>query len=571
MQKYTDVVTSARSGAAKPDARVTVKTYPAGVVATIYSDDGVTTQDNPITTDSNGEFSFYAADGLYTITVSGTGITERTIGPILFHDPADDDDYAQAADVSFTPSGSGLTTTVGAFLQNPTFYSSAKADGESFYAESGETVFVESADQTEASQTGTGTDFDPSTTYVCIKFTTSSTASFIQGISLRVKKTGSLTDSSSLSFALYTDSGGAPNTLLSSGGQIFGGQVTSSYAELYAMLQNVTTELSASTTYWVVITRSESGGDFVLDSTAGTGSTYTGAALGSLSDSNSIIYYKIYARSEYPIHTTGKHTHSVWGVSVTGVGVRGDSTSHYGVYGQSVSDPGVRGTSTYQEGVLGTSTHGSGVVGSSSSTTSTSYAVYGNQTGASGGAPGVYGSSTSGPGVLANTSMSGVGSRQYAVRSFQGMMFGASNIFLSSATAIPTSGTWTEGDILAFKGNSARGGLAFVKCTTTGTPGNWAPVNLDGVGADVGDADVTLTVNASATTQIYATELTANRTVTLSTTGAYNGARFRIVRSGLGAFTLDVGGLKTIASATAAWCDVEYSGSAWVLTAYGTL
>jgi parallel beta-helix repeat protein len=42
--------------------------------------------------------------------VSGTGITERTIGPILFHDPADDDDYAQASDVSFTPSGSGASS-----------------------------------------------------------------------------------------------------------------------------------------------------------------------------------------------------------------------------------------------------------------------------------------------------------------------------------------------------------------------------------------------------------------------------------------------------------------------------
>jgi hypothetical protein len=109
MQKYTDVVTSARSGAAKPDARVTVKTYPAGVVATIYSDDGVTTQDNPITTDSNGEFYFYAADGEYTLTVSGTGITERTIGPIILHDPTDADDYMLATDVSFTPSGTGAT------------------------------------------------------------------------------------------------------------------------------------------------------------------------------------------------------------------------------------------------------------------------------------------------------------------------------------------------------------------------------------------------------------------------------------------------------------------------------
>jgi hypothetical protein len=109
MQKYTDVVTSVRSGAAKPDARVTVKTYPAGVVATIYSDDGVTTQDNPITTDSNGEFYFYAADGEYTLTVSGTGITERTIGPIILHDPTDADDYMLATDVSFTPSGIATT------------------------------------------------------------------------------------------------------------------------------------------------------------------------------------------------------------------------------------------------------------------------------------------------------------------------------------------------------------------------------------------------------------------------------------------------------------------------------
>jgi hypothetical protein len=111
MQKYTDVVTSARSGAAKPDARVTVKTYPGAVIATIYSDDGVTTQDNPITTDSNGEFYFYAADGEYTLTVSGTGITERTIGPIILHDPTDADDYMLATDVSFTPSGSGAIST----------------------------------------------------------------------------------------------------------------------------------------------------------------------------------------------------------------------------------------------------------------------------------------------------------------------------------------------------------------------------------------------------------------------------------------------------------------------------
>jgi len=44
-----------------------------------------------------------------------------------------------------------------------------------------------------------------------------------------------------------------------------------------------------------------------------------------------------------------------------------------------------------------------------------------------------------------------------------------------------------------------------------------------------------------------------------------------VARTGLGSFTLDVGGLKTIASATAAFVDVSFDGSAWILTGYGAL
>ena len=91
------------------------------------------------------------------------------------------------------------------------------------------------------------------------------------------------------------------------------------------------------------------------------------------------------------------------------------------------------------------------------------------------------------------------------------------------------------------------------------------------VSADRGDTSQTLTAGTDAPTQRWATTLTADRAITLSTTGAVNGDRFRIVRTGLGAFALDVGGLKTIPSATAAWVDVEFTGSAWVLTGYGTL
>lgn len=86
-----------------------------------------------------------------------------------------------------------------------------------------------------------------------------------------------------------------------------------------------------------------------------------------------------------------------------------------------------------------------------------------------------------------------------------------------------------------------------------------------------GDVSPTLQHGVNGTVQRFATALTANRTITLSTTGAVLGARFRIVRTGLGAFTLDIGGLKTIPSATAAFVDVMYDGAAWRLVGYGTL
>ncbi len=96
---------------------------------------------------------------------------------------------------------------------------------------------------------------------------------------------------------------------------------------------------------------------------------------------------------------------------------------------------------------------------------------------------------------------------------------------------------------------------------------SYAPVS-----PDRGDASVTLVPRLDSEIQLFATTLTAHRVVTLSTSGAIAGSRFRVVRTGMGAFTLDVGpGIKTIPSGTAAWVDVVFSGTAWVLTGYGTL
>lgn len=51
-------------------------------VATLYSDEIGTVLANPTTTDSFGEFMFYADDGSYDITISKRGITTRTIEDI---------------------------------------------------------------------------------------------------------------------------------------------------------------------------------------------------------------------------------------------------------------------------------------------------------------------------------------------------------------------------------------------------------------------------------------------------------------------------------------------------------
>lgn len=93
--------------------------------------------------------------------------------------------------------------------------------------------------------------------------------------------------------------------------------------------------------------------------------------------------------------------------------------------------------------------------------------------------------------------------------------------------------------------------------------------NVSHISGDRGDTSMTLNAGTDVEIQRFATTLTANRTVTLGT--GFAGAKFRVVRTGLGAFTLDVGGLKTIPSATAAFVDVGHDGLAWVLTGYGTL
>ena len=96
------------------------------------------------------------------------------------------------------------------------------------------------------------------------------------------------------------------------------------------------------------------------------------------------------------------------------------------------------------------------------------------------------------------------------------------------------------------------------------------------VSADNGDAAKTIKADLDESTQIWASPLTVNRAVSVSfggTSGAYIGAKFRIVRkaSATGASTLDVGTGPLKSLAPGQWCDIECDGAAWFLSAFGSL
>ncbi len=99
---------------------------------------------------------------------------------------------------------------------------------------------------------------------------------------------------------------------------------------------------------------------------------------------------------------------------------------------------------------------------------------------------------------------------------------------------------------------------------------NWKPVRPFATRI-VANANVnmTLTPLVNSPTQIMQGTLTANRNITLSTTNAYPGARFRTKREAAGALlSLLING---IGLGLNSWADWEYDGAQWVQTASGGL
>ena len=87
MQKYQNNVTD-REGNAIVNASVTV-TASNDTPEQLYSDDCATPLSQPIYTDQSRYFSFYAANGHYSISVSDPSIMPVTYSDVVLYDPDD--------------------------------------------------------------------------------------------------------------------------------------------------------------------------------------------------------------------------------------------------------------------------------------------------------------------------------------------------------------------------------------------------------------------------------------------------------------------------------------------------
>lgn len=103
MQRYFDVVQTA-TGKAIAGALAYVYVGSTFTLATLYSDNGITPAPNPLTTNNDGEYAFYAANGTYTIQIAATGYAGETKPGVVLFDPSD---TGASNNIQFLQTGTG--------------------------------------------------------------------------------------------------------------------------------------------------------------------------------------------------------------------------------------------------------------------------------------------------------------------------------------------------------------------------------------------------------------------------------------------------------------------------------
>jgi hypothetical protein len=104
-----------------------------------------------------------------------------------------------------------------------------------------------------------------------------------------------------------------------------------------------------------------------------------------------------------------------------------------------------------------------------------------------------------------------------------------------------------------------------------GASGRWKRARFDDRGADLTDASVTLLVSGGRTRVLPATTLSANRTLTLGTTGAVDGDEILVVRNDVGAYTVTIvnggagaGNVGVMPVSARAWCLARFDETNWI-------
>lgn len=114
MRHYIDLVQN-QYGNPIQGVSCTVLMYPSNALANIFSDNGITQTANPVTTNAQGAYSFYAPNGRYSIAFTGAGVVKDTIVDILIEDPTEANSYnITGGSVNNTPIGA-TTPSTGAF------------------------------------------------------------------------------------------------------------------------------------------------------------------------------------------------------------------------------------------------------------------------------------------------------------------------------------------------------------------------------------------------------------------------------------------------------------------------
>lgn len=106
--------------------------------------------------------------------------------------------------------------------------------------------------------------------------------------------------------------------------------------------------------------------------------------------------------------------------------------------------------------------------------------------------------------------------------------------------------------------------------------GTWKRTRSNNSGSNLTDANATILVSGNRTRILPASTLTANRTLTLGTTGAVSGDELFVVRNDSTAFTYTLinggsgaGNIVVMPISNRAWCRARFDGTNWIHIASG--